>query len=253
MHYLLSNDDGYQAIGLRELARAIAKIGDITVVAPERDQSGVSHSLTLNAPLRTHYADNGFIYVNGTPADCIHLAITGLLNQRPDMVLSGINSGANLGDDVLYSGTVAAAMEARFLGCPAMAISLANCQPRHFDTAISVVLEIIKLLRMSSLKSGVLLNINIPDIPLAEINKLEVTRLGSRHKSQPVIEAKDPRGKPIYWVGAVGKAKDSRIGTDFFAIKNNNVSITPLHTDLTKYNVMEDVTECFARECEVRF
>lgn len=248
MHYLLSNDDGYQAQGLRTLAGAIGKIGDITVVAPEHDQSGSSNSLTLNSPLRAHYADNGFIYVNGTPADCVHLAITGLLNKQPDIVLSGINAGANLGDDVLYSGTVAAAMEARFLGCPAIAISLASAQPTYFDTAASVVLQIIKSLHMSSLEStGVLLNINVPDIPLADINTFEVTRLGSRHKSQPVIKAKDPRGEAIYWVGAVGQGRDNGVGTDFCALDNNNVSITPLQTDLTKYNVMDDLNKCFAQ------
>lgn len=250
MHYLLSNDDGYQAMGLQTLAAAVEKLGNITVVAPEREQSGVSNSLTLHSPLRTYYADNGFIYVNGTPADCVHLAITGLLNKQPDMVLSGINAGANLGDDVLYSGTVAAAMEARFLGCPAIAISLAGCQPTHFDTAASVVLKIIELLRTSSLESSILLNINVPDVPFEKIGRFAVTRLGSRHKSQPVIKSADPRGVPIYWVGAVGHGRDSGIGTDFFAIENNNVSITPLQTDLTKYNVLEEVSTCFAKGLE---
>lgn len=247
MHYLLSNDDGYQATGLRLLAEALGNSGEVTVVAPDRDRSGASNSLTLDAPIYTHTADNGFIYVNGTPTDCVHLAITGLLEKEPDMVLSGINAGANLGDDVLYSGTVAAAMEARFLGCPAMAISLANSalvndEPVHFDTAVRVALQLIAALPMLSLDSELLLNVNVPDIPFDKIGEFEVTRLGNRHKSEPPIKSKDPRGRPLYWVGLVGSEQDAGSGTDFFAINNNNVSITPLHVDLTKYSVIEDIT-----------
>ena len=243
MHYLLSNDDGYQATGLRLLAEALKKSGDVTVVAPDRDRSGASNSLTLDVPIHTHLADNGFIYVNGTPTDCIHLAITGLLEKEPDMVLSGINAGANLGDDVLYSGTVAAAMEARFLGCPAMAVSLANHEPVHFDTAVSVVLQLIASLPMLSLESELLLNVNVPDIPFEEIGEFEVTRLGNRHKSEPAVKSEDPRGRPVYWVGPVGLEQDAGPGTDFYAINNNNVSITPLQADLTKYSVIEDITQ----------
>ncbi|MFT5425606.1 MAG: 5'-nucleotidase [Gammaproteobacteria bacterium] len=247
MHYLLSNDDGYQATGLRLLAEALESSGEVTVVAPDRDRSGASNSLTLDAPIYTHTADNGFIYVNGTPTDCVHLAITGLLEKEPDMVLSGINAGANLGDDVLYSGTVAAAMEARFLGCPAMAISLAssalvNDEPVYFDTAVRVVLQLIAALPMLSLDSELLLNVNVPDIPFEKIGEFEVTRLGNRHKSEPAIKSEDPRGRSIYWVGPVGLEQDAGPGTDFYAINNNNVSITPLHVDLTKYSVIEDVT-----------
>jgi len=195
-----------------------------------------------------HTADNGFIYVNGTPTDCVHLAITGLLEEEPDMVLSGINAGANLGDDVLYSGTVAAAMEARFLGCPAIAISLAsqagvNEEAIHFDTAVRVVLELIESLPSLSLESELLLNVNVPDMPYEDIGGFEVTRLGSRHKSEPAIKAEDPRGRPIFWVGPVGPEQDAGPGTDFFAINNNNVSITPMQVDLTKYSVIEDVTQ----------
>jgi 5'/3'-nucleotidase len=248
MHYLLSNDDGYQATGIKLLAEALKKSGEVTVVAPERDRSGASNSLTLDAPIYMHTADNGFIYVNGTPTDCVHLAITGLLEKEPDMVLSGINAGANLGDDVLYSGTVAAAMEARFLGCPAIAISLAskalaNQEPVHFDTAIKVVLKLIESLPMLSLESELLLNVNVPDVPYDEIGEFEVTRLGNRHKSEPAIKSEDPRGRPIFWVGPVGPEQDAGPGTDFYAINNNNVSITPLQADLTKYSIIEDITQ----------
>jgi 5'-nucleotidase len=195
-----------------------------------------------------HTADNGFIYVNGTPTDCVHLAITGLLEKDPDMVLSGINAGANLGDDVLYSGTVAAAMEARFLGCPAIAISLAskagvNEEAVHFDTAVRVVLELIESLPSLNLESELLLNVNVPDMPYADIGAFEVTRLGSRHKSEPAIKTEDPRGRPIFWVGPVGPEQDAGPGTDFYAINHNNVSITPMQVDLTKYSVIEDVTQ----------
>ncbi|MCH8079513.1 MAG: 5'/3'-nucleotidase SurE [Proteobacteria bacterium] len=243
MRYLLSNDDGYQATGIRLLAEALEQSGDVTVVAPDRDRSAASNSLTLDAPIYIHTADNGFIYINGTPTDCIHLAITGLLDKEPDMVLSGINAGANLGDDVLYSGTVAAAMEARFLGCPAIAISLASQEPVHFDTAVSVVLKLIESLPLMSHESELLLNVNVPDIPFEEIGEFEVTRLGNRHKSEPAIKSKDPRGRSIYWVGPVGPEQDAGPGTDFYAINHNNVSITPLQADLTKYSVIEDITQ----------
>lgn len=248
MHYLLSNDDGYQAKGIRLLADALKISGEVTVVAPERDRSGASNSLTLDAPIHMHTADNGFIYVNGTPTDCIHLAITGLLEKEPDMVLSGINAGANLGDDVHYSGTVAAAMEARFLGCTAIAISLAtrglaSQEPVHFDTAVKVILEMIESLPALSLESELLLNVNVPDVPYEEIGEFEVTRLGNRHKSEPAIRSEDPRGRPIFWVGPVGTEQDAGPGTDFYAINNNNVSITPLQVDLTKYSVIEDITQ----------
>lgn len=246
MHYLLSNDDGYQATGLRLLAEALQQTAEVTVVAPERDRSGASNSLTLDVPIHIHTADNGFIYANGTPTDCVHLAITGLLEKEPDMVLSGINAGANLGDDVLYSGTVAAAMEARFLGCPAIAVSLASSESVHFDTAVSVVLKLIESFPMLSLESELLLNVNVPDVPYEEIGEFEVTRLGNRHKSEPAIKSEDPRGRSIYWVGPVGPEQDAGPGTDFYAINNNNVSITPLQFDLTKFSVVEEVTQWIA-------
>lgn len=243
MHYLLSNDDGYQSIGLRLLAEALKKTGDITVIAPESDQSGVSHSLTLSTPLRACTADNNFIYVNGTPTDCIHLAMTGLLQEQPDIVISGINAGANLGDDVLYSGTVAAAVEARFMNCPAIAVSLAGSPPKYFDTAVSVILKIIKALPLLSIGPRLLLNVNVPDMSLDKITGFVVSRLGSRHQSKPAVKSQDPRGLPIYWIGAVGKGRDIGVGTDFHAIANNKVSITPLQTDLTNYSILKDIDQ----------
>lgn len=244
MHFLISNDDGFRATGIVELAKAISTLGSITVVAPDQDRSGASNSLTLNSPLRPQIADNGFYYVNGTPTDCVHLAITGLIEHELDMVISGINSGPNLGDDVLYSGTVAAAMEGRFLGKPAIALSLAGETPSHYATAVQVALKIIPELLAANISNELLLNINIPDVPFDELNGYEVTRLGNRHKSEPVIQTKDPRGKEIYWVGAVGAEQDAGSGTDFYAIKQNKVSITPLSVDLTAHKQLDNVSEC---------
>ena len=242
MHFLLSNDDGYQAKGLAMLADALSTAGRVTVVAPDRDRSGASNSLTLDAPLYPQTAPNGFIFINGTPTDCIHLAITGLLDTEPDMVISGINSGANLGDDVLYSGTVAAAMEGRFLGCPAMAISLASSNPVHYETAVKVILKIINSVSTLVISNDILLNVNVPDVPYDQIGMFEVTRLGQRHKSEPAVAAVDPRGKSVFWVGPVGQGQDAGPGTDFHAIKNNNVSITPLQVDLTRYSVIDELS-----------
>lgn len=243
MHFLLSNDDGYQAHGLEILAKALGKEGKVTVVAPDRDRSGASNSLTLDAPLYPQTADNGFIFVNGTPTDCVHLAITGLLEDDPDMVISGINSGANLGDDVLYSGTVAAAMEGRFLGCPAIAVSLVSKSPGNFETAVQVVLKLVYSLQDLGKTRDILLNVNVPDIPYGRIKRYEITRLGQRHKSEPAMPSLDPHGRSVYWVGPVGPEQDAGPGTDFYAIRNNNVSITPLHADLTRYSVLDELTE----------
>ena len=243
MHFLLSNDDGYQAHGLETLAEALGEEGKVTVVAPDRDRSGASNSLTLDAPLYPQTAANGFIFVNGTPTDCVHLAITGLLECDPDMVISGINSGANLGDDVLYSGTVAAAMEGRFLGCPAIAVSLTNNNPKHYETAVQVVLKLVNLLPALIKTRDILLNVNVPDLPHDQIGRFEITRLGQRHKSEPAMPSLDPNGRPVYWVGPVGPEQDAGPGTDFYAIRNNNVSITPLHVDLTRYSVLDELTE----------
>lgn len=242
MYCLLSNDDGYQAKGLQSLYIALAESHEIMVVAPEYNKSGCGHAITLDQPLYMHTAENGFIYISGTPADCIHLATNNLLKKQPDMVLSGINAGANLGDDILYSGTVAAAMEARFLGCPALAISLASRQAIHYETATQVTLKIIELLSISPLKTAPILNINIPDIPFKKIRQFEVTRLGQRHQSEPAIKSEDSHGNIAYSIGAAGKSKDNGVGTDFHAVKNNNVSITPLHTDLTQHIMVADQT-----------
>ncbi len=243
MHFLLSNDDGYLAKGIEILADALSKIGEATVVAPDRNRSGASNSLTLDAPVRTYTANNGFIYVDGTPTDCVHLAITGLLEHEPDMVISGINAGANLGDDILYSGTVAAAMEGRFLGCPAMAVSLVGENPSHYDTAVHVVLKLVASMSKLDLTNELLLNVNIPDLPISELGKFEITRLGQRHKSEPAVRTEDPRGRPIYWVGPVGQEQDTGPGTDFSAVKKGNVSITPLQVDLTRYSLLEELTQ----------
>jgi 5'-nucleotidase len=241
MHFLLSNDDGYQAIGIRKLARALEQFGEVTVVAPDRDRSGASNSLTLDIPLQVRTDDTGFNYVNGTPTDCVHLALTGLLNGEPDMVISGINAGSNLGDDVHYSGTVAAAMEGRFLGRTALAISLAGAAPVHFDAAVKISLRIVRALLSHPIEAGLLLNINIPDVPYERQGRMEVTRLGNRHKSEPAIKMKDPKNRDIYWIGPAGPGADAGPGTDFHAIQQGNISITPLQFDLTRHGVLNDL------------
>lgn len=238
MRILISNDDGYLSPGLETLAEAIRDIADVTVVAPDRDRSGASHSLTLRQPLHVQRAQSGFLYVDGTPTDCVHLAITGLMPEEPDMVVSGINRGSNLGDDVLYSGTVAAAMEGRWLGFPALAVSLAGSKPpRHYDAAAAIVVEMIKA--MKHLPPETILNINVPDVPLPDINGLRATRLGNRHKSEPAVRDTDPSGEPIYWVGPPGNEQDAGDGTDFDAIRHHMVSVTPLTTDLSKHTEID--------------
>ncbi len=250
MHILLSNDDGYQSEGLQVLAECLSSQARVSVVAPDRNRSAASNSLTLEMPLRANQAANGFIYVDGTPTDCVHLAITGLLEQEPDMVFAGINHGANLGDDVLYSGTVAAATEGRFLGLPAVAISLTSSNPVHFDTAAFVATELIKRIKQHPLPKDTLLNVNVPDVPVAELNGFQSTRLGQRHKAEPVIKAEDQRGRPIYWVGPPGAEQDAGPGTDFFAISQNIVSLTPLQLDLTRYDHIETVGHWLERESQ---
>ena len=245
MHILISNDDGYQAPGIQCLADHLKEIAQITVVAPTRDRSGASNSLTLQSPIRAHEVSPGVFAVDGTPTDCVHLAITGLLEQEPDMVVSGINYGANMGDDVLYSGTVAAAMEGRFLGLPAIAISLVCGEnPCHYDSAARFVRELIlKLARDRTLQGDTILNINVPDTPFEQLGPAEITRLGNRHKSEPVIKSHDPRGKPIFWVGPPGVAQDAGSGTDFNAVKSGRVSITPIHTDLTQHQMLKSLSD----------
>jgi len=242
MRILLSNDDGYLAPGLACLAQALAPVAELDVVAPERDRSGASNSLTLIRPLRVQQATNGFYYIDGTPTDCVHLAITGLLKKEPDIVIAGINRGANLGDDVIYSGTVAAAMEGRFLGLPAIAVSLAGKAGAHFESAAQVVLRLLDKLKRESLPADTILNVNVPDIPYDQIAGFEATRLGHRHKAESVIRAADPHGNTIYWVGAPGPEADAGPGTDFYAIRQNFVSITPLHVDLTRYTALDQVS-----------
>ncbi|HTS21757.1 MAG TPA: 5'/3'-nucleotidase SurE [Casimicrobiaceae bacterium] len=232
MRILLSNDDGYFAPGLERLAAELAPHADITVVAPERDRSGASNSLTLDRPLTVRRAPNGFLFVNGTPTDCVHLAVTGLLDELPDMVISGINSGANMGDDTIYSGTVAAATEGYLLGIPSLAVSLTSKVGRHFASAASVVIDLLQRHREQPLDKW-LLNVNVPDLPSSDIKGYRVTRLGRRHKAESVIKTETPRGEICYWVGAAGPAADAGEGTDFHAIEAGFVSITPLQIDLT--------------------
>jgi 5'-nucleotidase len=251
MHILISNDDGYRSPGIRCLAQAIESVAKVTVVAPDRDRSGASNSLTLDSPLRARTADNGFTYVEGTPTDCVHLAITGLLEDEPDMVVSGINAGANLGDDVIYSGTVAAAMEGRFLGLPAIAVSMVSSQPVHLDTAARVVLDLLERINCEPVPADTILNVNVPDLPYADLKGWEVTRLGHRHKSEPVVRQTDPRGRPIYWVGPAGSEQDAGPGTDFHAVRNGCVSVTPIHVDLTRYDVIDTVKACLGDRMEV--
>jgi 5'-nucleotidase len=239
MRILVSNDDGYLAQGLQTLATALAEYAEIFVVAPDKNRSASSNSLTVDLPLRASPCDNGFIRVDGTPTDCVHLAITGLLEQEPDMVIAGINHGANLGDDVIYSGTVAAATEGRFLGLPAMAISLTSHDPQHFATAAHVAITLMQKIVKQPLPHDTLLNVNVPDVPLAQLRGYQATRLGQRHKAEPVIKAKDPRGRAIYWVGPPGSEQDAGEGTDFYAVKMGYVSVTPLQLDLSRYEQME--------------
>jgi 5'-nucleotidase len=241
MKILISNDDGYMAEGIRALAAVLADLGDITVVAPDRNRSGASNSLTLENPLRLNKMEEGVYRVDGTPTDCVHLAITGLLEEEPDMVVSGINAGANLGDDVLYSGTVAAAMEGRFLGLPAIAISLNGHTATHYETAAWVAKKLVQHLQTSSLPADTILNVNVPDLPIEQIIGFEATRLGHRHKADPVIKELDPRGREMYWVGPAGEEQDAGPGTDFDAIRRGAVSVTPLQIDLTAYKAIDGI------------
>ncbi len=247
MNILISNDDGYQSAGIAALADALSTIAEVSVVAPDRDRSGASNSLTLDSPIRARRAGNGYTAVDGTPTDCVHLAITGLLPSEPDMVVSGINAGANLGDDVLYSGTVAAAMEGRFLGFPAIAVSLVSEErPQHFETAAQVTVDLVQRVMSGTLPADTILNVNVPDLPMADLRGLQATRLGHRHKSEPVIRMDDPRGRPVYWVGPAGSEQDAGPGTDFHAVRSGYVSVTPLDVDLTRYQAIDRVASWLA-------
>ena len=250
MYILLSNDDGYLAEGLSALAKALSEHAEITVVAPDKNRSAASNSLTLEMPLRASVGENGFTKVDGTPTDCVHLAITGLLEKEPDMVFAGINHGSNMGDDVLYSGTVAAAMEGRYLGLPAIAISLAGYgeQLTHFDTAAQVAVTLLQQLIAYPLPKDSILNVNVPDVPIQKLKGYKATRLGQRHKSEPVIKGKDPRGRILYWVGPPGAEQDAGPGTDFYAVSAGYVSVTPLQLDLTRYDRIDQLTAWLPEE-----
>jgi 5'-nucleotidase len=248
MRILLSNDDGYFAPGLAALAAVLAEQGhQVTVVAPERDRSGASNSLTLDRPLMVRKTPSGFQYVNGTPTDCVHLAVTGLLPELPDMVISGINHGANMGDDTVYSGTVAAATEGFLLGIPSMAISLVHGGLDHFDTAARVAADLVARFAAEPITQPTLLNVNVPDVPFEVLAGIEVTRLGRRHKAQDTVKTVNPRNQTMYWVGAAGAAQDAGPGTDFNAVARNQVSITPLQVDLTHYPQIDKVSEWLKR------
>ena len=243
MEILLSNDDGYQAPGLKVMAKCLARLGDVTVVAPDRNRSAASNSLTLMRPLSAQLADNGFYKVDGTPTDCVHLAITGLLASEPDIVISGPNDGPNMGDDVLYSGTVAAATEGRFLGLPAIAVSMASFEPQHFETACWAIEKILHKLQQQPLTDDTILNINVPDLPVSKVKGFQSTRLGNRHKSEGVIKQTNPRGESIYWVGPPGDEQDAGEGTDFYAVKQGFISVTPLQIDLTRYDSLQNLNK----------
>ena len=249
MRILISNDDGYRARGIHALREALVGLGDLTIVAPDRNRSGASNSLTLEMPLRVEQSEADIYFVQGgTPTDCVHLAISGLFPFEPDMVVSGVNDGSNLGDDVLYSGTVAAATEGRFLGKPAVAVSLhtdglRGDAERHFATGAHygrvMVERLMKTPLVMAMGRATILNVNVPNLPLGEIKGVKVTRLGSRHRSEAVIRAEDPRGRPVYWIGPAGASQDAGPGTDFDAVSNGYVSVTPLTVDLTDRDALE--------------
>jgi len=248
MRLLLSNDDGCYAPGLTVLRRALTQhYPDTVTVAPDRNHSGASNSLTLDRPIRARPERDALYCVDGTPTDCVHLAITGLLEDEPDMVISGINEGGNLGDDVLYSGTVAAATEGRSLGYPAIAISLAGDAPTHYETAARVAVVMVERLQTQPLNGATILNINVPDRPWDELAGFAATRLGNRHRAEGVICSEDPRGRPIYWIGSVGNELDAGPGTDFNAVANGLVSITPIHIDLTRHASLDAVANWVAQ------
>ena len=242
MHFLISNDDGIAARGIEVLSRRMGELGKVTSVAPNQDRSGASNSLTLDSPVRISEIDEGRFRVTGTPTDCVHIALTGLLDKDHDMVISGINAGANLGDDVIYSGTVAAAMEGRFLGFPAIAVSLVfNGKPQHYETAAEAISLLVQRMLKDPLPADTILNVNVPDLPWSEICGFEVTRLGHRHRAEPTIRELDPRGRPMYWIGPAGAEQDAGPGTDFDAVRRGFVSVSPIHVDLTRFQALDQV------------
>jgi 5'-nucleotidase len=243
MKILVSNDDGYLATGINVLTAALEAIADVVVVAPDRNRSAASNSLTLKNPLRVSEVAPNRFKVDGTPSDCVHLALTGFLDFEPDLVVSGINHGANLGDDTIYSGTVAAAMEGRFLGLPTIAVSLVGNKLAHFNTAAAVAVELVQKIERAPFPSDVILNLNVPNIPLSELKGVRATRLGFRHKSEQILKDTDPYGRPIYWVGPAGEGQDAGEGTDFFAIEQGFASVTPLKVDLTRHSAVKDLSD----------
>ncbi|MDE1953435.1 MAG: 5'/3'-nucleotidase SurE [Betaproteobacteria bacterium] len=245
MRILLANDDGYLAPGLQALYVGLCALANVTVVAPEQNASAASNALTLSRPLSVFRAANGFLYVNGTPSDCVHIALTGLLDFKPDLVVSGVNNGANLGDDTIYSGTVAAATEGYLFGMPALAVSLVHKGWEHLDTAVQVAVEVARNLLERKPVEPALFNLNVPNVAHSALRGVRVARLGKRHPSQPVILQHNPHGEPIYWIGSAGEARDDQPGTDFDAIAQGYASLTPLQLDLTHYQLLDD--------CKVRF
>ncbi|WP_158966641.1 5'/3'-nucleotidase SurE [Paraglaciecola sp. L3A3] len=243
MNILLSNDDGVFAQGLAILYQELSKQHQVTVIAPDRNCSAASNALSIQTPLRLQKMENGFFAVNGTPSDCVHLGLNQLLQDEPDLVVSGINHGANLGDDVIYSGTVAAATEGRHMGLPAIAVSLASSQPSHFSSAARVVADIINLLIDHPLPADQILNINVPDLVYEQIKGVKATRQGRRHKAENMTKAQDPHGKDIYWYGSVGPELDAGEGTDFHAIAQGYCSVTPLSIDMTAYNSLNELSQ----------
>lgn len=243
MNILLSNDDGYFAPGIEQLYQVLAEQHQVTVVAPDRNCSGASSSLTLAIPIRVKQRSNGFYSVSGTPADCVHLGTYHIMQAKPDIVIAGINRGANLGDDVLYSGTVAAAMEGRSLGFPAIAVSLVGPDYQHYETAARVVAKVLLQLQKCPLSKHQILNVNVPNLPLEKIAGYRLTRLGSRHRADTIVPTQDPKGQTVYWIGPTPGAQDVAEGTDFFAVENGFVSLTPITADLTAYDVFDQVGE----------
>ncbi len=245
---LISNDDGVAARGLSVLFSHLNTLADCEVYAPDRNSSGLSSSITLGRPLRVTKHSNGFNSIDGTPADCVHLAVNTLLTEEPDIVVAGINHGSNLGDDVLYSGTVGAAMEGRFMKNPAIAVSLSGSSEEGMQSAGKVVQDLVGRLKNIKLPLGTVLNVNVPDLPYGEIQGMEVTRLGHRERAEKPVRQLDPRGKDVYWIAPVGKERDAGEGTDFHAIARGAVSITPLQYDQTNHSTLSEVREWLGRE-----
>ena len=247
MKILMSNDDGVFAKGLAVLHDIVAREHDVTVFAPDRNCSGASNALSLHQPLRVQTMDSGYYSVSGTPSDCVHLGLSRILENDPELVVSGINHGANLGDDVVYSGTVAAATEGRYMGLPAIAVSLVGKDAKHFETAAKVVLEIIRKLQTHPLPANQILNVNVPDVPYEELKGIEVTRQGRRHRAEPMIEDTDPFGRTVFWYGPAGKEQDAGPGTDFHAIAEGYCSVTPLSVDMTAYQSLNNMKAWLAK------